>query len=189
MFMRSRHTGTADDDELVALLRQGHQAALGPLWDRYAHLLFGVGMKYLKDVERSKDAVSELFATLPELVVKHEVKTFRPWVHTVMRNRCLMLLRDEKRPATTEAGAIPDPGTWSSDAAVVRETSLTRLEEAIAHLKDAQRTCIELFHLQRRSYEEVARQTGLSLEQVRSNLQNGRRNLRIILERHADRNE
>lgn len=188
MFMRRRSTGTTTDDELVALLRQGHRSALGTLWDRYAHLLFGVGMKYLKDTEQSKDAVADLFAKLPELIVKHEVNGFRPWVHVVMRNQCLMLLRAKHHGATLPDERLADTAQEAADAAVVRETSLTRLENAITELKDAQRQCIELFHLQRRSYEEVAARTGFSTEQVRSHLQNGRRNLRIILERHADRN-
>lgn len=188
MFMRRRNTGTATDEELVALLRQGHRSALGTLWDRYAHLLFAVGMKYLKDTERSKDAVADLFAKLPELLTKHEIAGFRSWVHVVMRNQCLMLLRTKNHGTTVPDEWMADTDQGAADAAVVREASLTRLETAIASLKEEQRQCIELFHLQRCSYEEVAAHMELSTEQVRSHLQNGRRNLRIILERHADRN-
>ncbi len=186
--MRRGNTGTATDEELVALLRQGHRSALGTLWDRYAHLLFGVGMKYLKDTEQSKDAVAELFTKLPGLIAKHEITGFRSWVHVVMRNQCLMQLRKEHHGAIMPDERIADTGGPAMDAAIVREASLTRLEEAITALKEEQRLCIELFHLQRHSYDEVAARTGFSTEQVRSHLQNGRRNLRIILERHADRN-
>jgi RNA polymerase sigma factor (sigma-70 family) len=188
MFMRRKSTGTRTDAELVALLLQGPRAAVGTLWDRYAHLLFAVCMKYLKDPEQSKDAVADLFAKLPELIMKHEVNGFRPWVHVVMRNQCLMLLRAKHTDATLFEAQLTDTTQDTLDAAAVREASLVQLEEAIAQLKDAQRLCIELFHLQRRSYDEVAASTGFTLEQVRSHLQNGRRNLRIILERHADRN-
>lgn len=186
MFLRRRTTNTSTDEELVVQLRQGHQPALGVLWDRYAHLLFGVGMKYLKDPERSKDAVAELFAALPAAVAKHEVKSFRPWVHTVMRNRCLMVLRGEKPGGRISDDLLQDLEQGTADDAVLLEATLQHLEVAINELNDGQRRCIELFHLQRKSYQQVAELTGLSPEQVRSNLQNGRRNLRLILERHAD---
>jgi RNA polymerase sigma-70 factor (ECF subfamily) len=143
----------------------------------------------LKDVERSKDNVVELFADLPTLLKKHDVERFRPWVHTVMRNRCLQVLRSTKHGSAIPEELLQDMAQDEHDAAVLREADLQRLEHAIEQLNDGQRTCIRLFHLERRSYEEVAERTGHALDQVRSHLQNGRRNLRIILERHADQSE
>jgi DNA-directed RNA polymerase specialized sigma24 family protein len=85
MFLRRKQPHAASDAELVTALCDGHRSALGHLWDRYAQLLYGVGMKYLKDPDRSKDMVVELFTALPELLGKKPVERFRPWVHTVMR--------------------------------------------------------------------------------------------------------
>lgn len=184
MFLRRKHTEQASDEDLVTLLRDGDRDSLGYLWDRYAHLLFGVGLKYLKDSERSKDMVVELFADLPALLAKHQVERFRPWLHTVMRNRCLLLLRKAEHRNTVSQEFLQDQAQEELDAAVLREADLLRLERAIEELNDGQRTCIRLFHLERQSYEEVARHTGFAPDQVRSHLQNGRRNLRIILERH-----
>ncbi|MEO7080700.1 MAG: sigma-70 family RNA polymerase sigma factor [Flavobacteriales bacterium] len=182
MFLRNKSTARLTDEELVAKLRAGDRSALGLLWDRYAHLLFGVAMKYLKNVDSSKDMVMGLFAELPALISKHEVQKFRPWVHTVMRNRCLMALRkdDPQVPLVVEP-AQED----SNDDAALHEASLQALESAITELPEGQATCIRMFYLERNNYEQVAERTGLPVGQVRSNLQNGRRNLRIILERHG----
>ncbi len=186
MFLRRKHTEQASDEDLITLLRNGDRSSLGYLWDRYAHLLFGVGMKYLRDSERSKDCVVELFADLPALLTKHQVERFRPWVHTVMRNRCLLVLRNTRHNVGLPEELLEDVHSEEHDSAVLREAELQRLEHAIDQLNDGQRTCIRLFHLERRSYEEVGERTGYAPDQVRSHLQNGRRNLRIILERHAD---
>lgn len=187
MFLRRRHNGTTSDEDLVTRLRHGDTLALGLLWDRYAHLLLGVGLKYLKDAERSKDTVVELFADLPALLKKHSVERFRPWVHAVMRNRCLLALRSDHRTTPLSEELMPGPPSDEADHALLHEAELQRLEEAITRLNDAQRACITLFHLERHSYLEVAQRTGHSVEQVRSHLQNGRRNLRLILEDHAPR--
>lgn len=184
MFLRRKAIDPLTDEDLIARIHAGDQASLGVLWDRYAHLLFGVGMKYLKDTERSKDQVLELFTTLPDLLAKHAVKNFRSWVHTVMRNRCLMELRGYDRSKGLEGPLADEPEELTHEAAL-HEATLQQLERAIDGLKEGQRECIRLFYLQRMSYMQVAERTGLDLEQVRSNLQNGRRNLRIHLERHA----
>lgn len=184
MFLRRKAIDTLPDEDLVSRIRSGNGSSLGVLWDRYAHLLYGVGMKYLKDPERSKDTVMELFTALPGLLAKHEVKTFRPWVHAVMRNRCLMELRNVGR--NIRFADMPSDGTGEErEDQVLHEATLQQLELAIAELKDGQRECIKLFYIERLSYQEVSARTGLEVEHVRSHLQNGRRNLRLQLERHG----
>ncbi len=188
MFLRRKANPSTSDEELVLALRGGHQLALGHLWDRYAHLLLGVGIKYLKDPEVARDAVVELFTTLPDLLKKHEVERFRPWVHTVMRNRCLLVLRNAKRQVSIPEQLLSEDGVEVAEEAALHERTLQQLERAIEELNETQRTCIRLFHLERLSYQETAQRTGFDIEQVRSHLQNGRRNLRIILTQHADQN-
>lgn len=187
MLLRRKIASTASDEDLVTALRGGHRAALGDLWDRYAHLLYGVCMKYLKDPDKARDAVADLFADLPELLGKHEVERFRPWAHTVMRNRCLMELR---KRATTRAGStdLLEAPCENGEESRIQEATLEQLERAIEALNDAQRACIRRFHLERMSYQQTAVITGFTVEQVRSHLQNGRRNIGIQLQRHADQN-
>lgn len=183
MLMRRKAITSESDEDLVRLLREGHRSALGHMWDRYAHLLYGVGMKYLKDPERSKDEVAELFAGLSDLLKKHEVKVFRPWVHTVMRNRCLQVLRNAKPSVAIPDELMQAPATDASEDAVLHEATLQQLERAIGELNAEQQLCIRSFHLQHLSYHKVAERTGLTTDQIRSHLQNGRRNLRSILTR------
>lgn len=188
MLLRRRHSDPTSDEDLVEHLRQGDTSALGALWDRYAHLLLGVGLKYLKDAERGKDAVVQLFADLPELLRRHRVERFRPWLHTVMRNRCLLALRSERPQVPVEDVPLHGADPGEEEQRDLHEADLQQLEAAIASLNDAQRTCITLFHLHRQSYQQVSERTGQTVEQVRSHLQNGRRNLRLILERHVTGN-
>jgi RNA polymerase sigma-70 factor (ECF subfamily) len=180
IFLRRRRPVDQTDEALVAALRSGHQPALAALWDRYALLLYGVAMKYLKDSERCKDLVTELFVDLPALLTKHHVERLRPWLHSVVRNRCLMLLRSQRPSAELHDSAAPED---TLDDAVLREQDLQRLEQAITQLNAEQAQCIRLFHLDQLSYQQCSERTGFSVEQVRSHLQNGRRNLKLLLQR------
>lgn len=189
MFLRRRTDTSLSDEDLVLRIRGGHQASLAVLWDRYAQLLFGVAMKYLKDVDRSKDAVLDLFTVLPERLAKQEVRQFRSWVHTVMRNHCLMELRKAGVPMDRAIEEMPIAGPPVQEEGPLLEADLQRMEAAIEHLDPDQRACIRLFHLERRSYKQVSEQLDMPVEQVRSHLQNGRRNLRIALDQRQDRHE
>lgn len=184
MFLRRKAIDPLPDEDLVSRIRSGNGSSLGVLWDRYAHLLYGVGMKYLKDPEHSKDIVMELFTALPAMLLKHDVKAFRPWVHAVMRNRCLMALRSADR-TTPFTDMLADDLVEDATETALHEATLQQLEHAIGALKDGQQECIRLFYLDRLSYQEISDRTGLGLEQVRSHLQNGRRNLRLQLEHHG----
>ena len=186
MFLRRKNIAASNDEELIDAIGKGDREALGGLWDRYAHLLYGVGMKYLKNTEKAKDLVLELFADLPEILKKHDVVKFRPWIHTVMRNRCLIELRKVKNNVPIEEQPVAIDNAAEIE---LHEQDLRSLEKAIEELDAHQRTCITLFHLQRHSYKEISAVTGLSVDSVRSNIQNGRRNLRIMIQRNDQRNK
>jgi RNA polymerase sigma factor (sigma-70 family) len=184
MLLRRRHSDPRNDEDLAKAVKHGSGEALALLWDRYAHLLYGVGLKYLKDGERSREEVLELFSGLPALLKRHQVARFKPWVHVVMRNRCLLALRGARHTSNVEEVPIPADEDSLEDK-VLHEARLSELEEAMGRLNDGQRECIRLFYLERLSYQQVSERTGIGMEQVRSHLQNGKRNLRILLQRHG----
>jgi RNA polymerase sigma-70 factor (ECF subfamily) len=62
-----------------------------------------------------------------------------------------------------------------------KEFILNHLKDSIDELKEDQRTCIELFYLKECSYQEIALVTGFSLNEVKSHIQNGKRNLKNII--------
>jgi RNA polymerase sigma-70 factor (ECF subfamily) len=62
------------------------------------------------------------------------------------------------------------------------------MEHAIQQLNPEQRTCIQLFYLDKKSYQEIADKTGYSLLQVKSYIQNGKRNLKLLLEKQQRTN-
>jgi RNA polymerase sigma factor (sigma-70 family) len=67
------------------------------------------------------------------------------------------------------------------------EEQLQDLEKALNHIPEAQKTCIDLFYLQKKCYQEIAAITGYDLHKVKSYIQNGKRNLKIYLEKQHDR--
>ena len=189
LFFKSKNITTFTDNELIAeYKKKGDNTVVGELYTRYSHLVYGVCLKYLKNEDESKDAVLEIFEQLLVDLLKHDVTNFKSWLHSVARNHCLMFLRKEQtqfKRANEYQYAFSETDSYETPFMVhekeTQEVQLTDLEKALTELKEEQRACIELFFLKEKCYEEVAEITGYTLLQVKSYIQNGKRNLSIKL--------
>ena len=172
--------------ELVEEFRKtGNLEVLGNLYGRYMELIYGICLKYLKDPENAQDAVMNLFEELIVKVPKHEIDHFRAWVYTVAKNHCLMRLRSEKRRPTVkmDTDLMQSEPDWHLNGELENEQNIKQLEYCLNQLVPEQRRVIELFYLEKKCYNEISASTGLDWKKVRSFIQNGRRNLKICMEK------
>ena len=186
--MSDNHDTQATDQELLERFRaDGDSRWLGALLQRYTLLLFGLCMKYMKDEEDARDCVQQIFLKALTEIPRYRIDYFKSWLYTIARNHCLMRLRDKGRLAgplpESVAGPLPEVEQTEIGQRVLKEQQLTRLETAIGELPTEQGSCIRLFYLDKLSYQEVATATGYSYMQVKSYIQNGKRNLKIMLEK------
>ena len=185
LFKRTSET----DEELIEQYRQTKNSEIvGRLFERYASFVFSVCLKYLRDKEKSRDVTMLVFEKLIDALLRFEVKSFKAWLHMITRNQCLMYLRSEKSKFNKTNKFINDEKSFMENGIVPHhdekdetEINLSKLPEAMKSLSDKQRTCIELFYIQDKSYVEVAEITGFTLNDVKSYIQNGKRNLKIYL--------
>jgi RNA polymerase sigma factor (sigma-70 family) len=175
---------TIPDQELLnRFYTDGDNKWLGLLLQRYTLLLFAVCMKYLKNEEEAKDAVQQVFEKSIQELGKYKVEYFKSWVYMVAKNYCLMQLRDKgklprelsERMMATPAEDLNHSEHWQKDEL------LEQLRIAVTQLIPEQRSCIEQFYLEKKSYTEIADRTGYTLMQVKSYIQNGKRNLKMVL--------
>jgi RNA polymerase sigma factor (sigma-70 family) len=180
------HPGTPDDQTLIAAYKQSSDLKiLAQLYQPYLDLLYGVCLKYLGEPETAKDAVMDLFEELAQKLLKHEVAHFKGWLYTLAKNHCLMKLRSSGR---TRVQSVDPESMQTAEELhltdkVEQEVQFDRLETCIEKLPDDQRTAIRLFYLDNKSYKEIETATGMEWNKVRSHIQNGRRNLKICLQR------
>lgn len=184
-FFQRKISNLSDEELLARYQKQDNKKWVGVLFDRYAHLVFGVCMKYLKDQHRAEEAMQNLFEKLISKLKDQDVKNFRGWLHTVARNECLMILR-KKGPVTTQVEESLLSVTEESDQPLIKEARLEKLELAIESLKPDQQRCIRLFYLEEKSYRQIVESTDFTLKEVKSHIQNGKRNLKNALENEEE---
>lgn len=184
------HSNVEESDMLSAYRRTGDLEILGRLYNDYMTLVYGLCLKYLKDEELSKDAVMQIFEELIEKLKKFEVSNFKSWLYTLARNHCLMILRSNSKHVfvSLDNENMERPEVVHLSIDTNNESQLLSMEKCIEGLPEEQRLTIDLFYLQQKCYKEVADSTGFDMNKVKSYIQNGKRNLKICMERNG-RNE
>lgn len=189
-FIKSyKKNGSKTDEELLKEFEsKGDLEVLGQLYSKYMHLVYGVCLKYLKNREEAMDAVMQIFEKLITEVPRQKIKSFRNWLHVVARNYCLMQLRSQKSLEEKH-------NEWKNDTIIFMENDLSmhpidgvesnmekELDDCIRNLKNDQKKCIHQFYFENKCYAEIALNMGLDEKNVKSHLQNAKRNLKICLE-------
>ena len=182
----NKYTHISDNELLHLYYKYNENKWIGILLQRYTLLLLGTCMKYLKNEEEAKDAVQQIFLKVITELKKSKVEYFKSWIYIIARNYCLMQLRNKNILVEPTEENLQD--TDNSDDIIEelfkKETLLTALEIAIEQLNEEQKKCITLFYLQQNSYQQIANTTGFSLLQVKSFIQNGKRNLKLLIQKN-----
>lgn len=187
-FLTNISGSTATDQELLAAYRQkADLQVLGQLYSRYMDLVYGLTLKYLEDPETAKDAVMQIFEELVSKLQHHEVAYFKGWLYTVAKNHCLMQLRRDKTKKTIQ---LPEEFMYSEEnghlnGSMLKEAQLQLMEKCLQKLTGEQQEAVSLFYLQQQSYQQIVEKTGMDWTKVRSLIQNGRRNLKICMDKNS----
>ena len=172
--------------DLDALYKEsGDMAVLGELYQRYMELVYGVCLKYYKEPETAKDSVMQIFEELVSKLKKHEVDNFKGWLHQVAKNHCLMQLRTPKNMKTVEfkTDLVQSEENVHLNGVLEKEENFKKMEYCLGTLTKEQSEAIKLFYLEGKCYNEIVEMTGQEWNQVRSLIQNGRRNLKLCMEK------
>jgi len=186
-FLRLKPVQTTDEELLQCYRDTGKTESFGRLYDRYIPLVYGVCLKYLRNADDAHDAVMLLFEELLPKVKHHEINVFRTWLYKVAQNHCLQLLREKERSIQVELHAdfmesdeilhLLDEGE-SEDS-----ERMLALQQCMDVLPENQRISITRFFMDELSYADIVESTGYSLKSVKSYIQNGKRNLKLCIEK------
>ena len=186
--INGKHPDNTDEELLRLFDQNGSLDTLGELYSRYMHLVYGVSLKYLASREDAKDVVMQIFEKLITDLPGKEVRNFKSWLYVLTKNHCLMQIRSKKSADGRMEGYKIEQEFMESEQALhpidKEDHSVEEaLKNCIEQLKSEQKQCIELFYYEKLCYQEIAERLGMNEKKVKSYLQNGKRNLKICLER------
>jgi RNA polymerase sigma-70 factor (ECF subfamily) len=187
---RNKKTEKLSEAQQLSMYQQtGDIGVLGELYAPYMEMIFGICYKYLRDENESKDAVMQIFEKLVADLRSHEVGSLKNWLHSVARNYCLMQLRSRRIFVGTDelSDDVQNADLQSSDLddIFILDTQLSALDKCMQTLISEQRESIRLFYVEEKCYKEISSETGFDFNKVKSYIQNGKRNLKICMDKNG----
>lgn len=188
LFGNAKKSDPLSDEVLLQRYRATEDlAVLGELYQAHAEMVYYVCLRYLQDAELSKDAVMQIFEELIVKVNKQEIGKFGSWLYVLSRNFCLMQLRSGKKMQHVSFDDVVEfPEQAHQEENGDKERDFTALELCMEKLPERQKESINLFFLNEKCYKEIVDSTGYSLNEVKSYIQNGKRNLKICMDKHRE---
>ena len=188
MFSKKNISKLSDEEALKQFKVSGDADYFGELYNRYIPLLYGIGLKYLDEAGKAEDAVMQLFENLLPKIVQQDISVFRTWIYTVMKNHCLQILRKEKQEIMIDFNTeIMESDEFLHLFEEENEDIVKKelLKLCIKKLPVEQRIAIIRFFMEEMSYADIVDSTEYSLKQVKSYIQNGKRNLKNCIEKYS----
>ena len=195
MWLFSKKNKASDEELLKSYLLSGDKMLVGDLFEKHVKTVFGVCLFYLRDKALAEDAVMQIFEKLITELRKTEIKNFKGWLSFVVRNHCINEIRKNKGkyfvPEIYLDFELKETSLEVEEkiAAVNDDLALEYMKDVLPLLKENQRLCVELFYLKERSYQQISDETHFSLNEVKSFIQNGKRNLKIMIEEKIKNNK
>ena len=175
---------TSSDENIILEYKvTKNKRILAPLFKKYNEKLFGVAFYYLHERESAMDAVMEAYEVVFKTIDTKDITYYKGWLMSICKNICLKKIRDEKK--FSELKDNSDISVENEDEAVYSNETIEKILEFIPRLKENQRVCIEDFYLKGKSYDDISTSYEMTFKEVKSYIQNGKRNLKVMFEKDS----
>jgi RNA polymerase sigma-70 factor (ECF subfamily) len=184
------------DQEIVALAREGREAAYRELIRRYERPVFSLILRMVRDRQLAEDLSQETFIKALNAIGSYRPEfKFSSWIFKIANNAAIDHLRRREVDTLSLDGApnatsredieatalqVGDKGETPLAELEARELG-TAIERAIGQLRPEYRSCILLRHIEGLAYEEIAQLLDLPLGTVKTYIHRARHELRGML--------
>jgi RNA polymerase sigma factor (sigma-70 family) len=160
------------DEEVLAQVARGDEAALAEVYDRFGRVAYGLAFRILRDAALAEDAVQDAFLTVWRTAVAFDPRRGKAstWIMTLVHRRAVdVVRREDRRRAQPLDDAPQSTGETTDDAAAVREQRRT-VQAALLQLSPDQREALGLAYYGGLSQTELAERLGVPLGTVKSRM-------------------
>jgi len=188
MWLFKKKEYSSDEELLRHYKKSGDKELFADLFKKHVSMVYGTCLFYLQDKNEAQDATMQLFEKLLLDINNREIDNFKGWLSFVVRNHCISLIRKNKSLTKNIKSyyefeyETPDLEQEEKINATSEDKLLENMKACLPKLKENQRLCVELFYLKNKSYQDIANETQFSLNEIKSYIQNGKRNLKLLIE-------
>jgi RNA polymerase sigma-70 factor, ECF subfamily len=188
MWLFKKKEYNSDEELLKHYKKSGDKELFADLFKKHVSVVYGTCLFYLQDKDEAQDATMQLFEKLMLDINNREIDNFKGWLSFVVRNHCISIIRKNKSQNKNIKSYYEfeyEDATFENEEKINNvsdEVMLENMKQCLPKLKENQRKCVELFYLNNKSYQDISNETGFTLNEIKSYIQNGKRNLKLLLE-------
>lgn len=187
------YKGYSDEELVRRYALHQNKECFAEIYTRYSHLVYGACLKYLKSKEDAQDTMMDIFEALSRKLPGQDIRSLGTWLYSVTKNECYHRQQKNKKSPTAaldenllqknEAHFMENGEDGTLIQQEEHEHRENALNDALAQLKPEQRDCVRAFYLEGKTYKQIEMELGHPYSKVKSFIQNGKRNLRTLLEK------
>ncbi len=173
-----------DQELLTTAIVEQQPIASSELFNRYLELVYGVCLKYMGNRNDAQDELMHVYELFVKKIKVHDVENVKSWLYVLTKNHCLGVLRKQKRNTEKfdQFAVVYSEEKYHPIDGQEKESQLVKLESCIEKLNELQASCVRAFYYEKKSYDEISELLNIDWNRIRSNIQNGRRNLKNCME-------
>ena len=161
-----------DDSVLITLYRNGNEAAFNLLVDRYQSKVFTTIFLIVKDQDVAEDLLQDVFVKVLHTMNSdkyNEEGKFQPWVMRIAHNLAIDYFRKAKRYPTIlleDGSNLLNSLSFAEDSSEeqrIKDETHAWVRNLIDKLPEAQKEVVIMRHYLDMSFQEIAEQTGVSI--------------------------
>jgi len=173
-----------DQELLSTAIVEDQPLASSALFNRYLELVYGVCLKYMGNKVDAQDELMNVYELFIKKIKEHDVENVKSWLYVLTKNHCLGVLRKLKRNTEKfdQFAVMYSEQEYHPLDREEKEQALDKLENCVEGLNELQAACVKAFYYEKKSYDEISQLLKIDWNKIRSNIQNGRRNLKKCME-------
>jgi RNA polymerase sigma-70 factor, ECF subfamily len=159
-----------NENDLIARMSSGDEAAMTDLYDRYSGIVYGVALRVLRDTSAAEDVLQEVFLQLWRNPGSFDSSRgqLSAWLAVIARNRAIDHLRRRPLEDNIEDLAVSTGVNLENEAA--RRETATRVRAVISQLPPEQRKTLEMAYFEGMTHTEIASKLGEPLGTVKTRI-------------------
>lgn len=186
---KQKYKEISDNDLLHKYRQKQNKTIIEEIFNRYAHLIYGVCLKYSNTNSVCKDVLISIMEILMKQAQTKEIKNLKAWLYVVTKNECFRHNKEQSKIQTNSIDQCNKDIYYQKTEEETSPVSDKHLLNSIEELVDEQKQCLKLFYFEQNSYKQISEATGFDIKKVKSYIQNAKRNLKIILSKKVKENE
>mgnify|MGYP001160049173 CR=1 FL=1 len=173
--IKPKYQKQIDRELLKCFISNDDKMALNELFKRYTHLVASIALGILKDEQKAKLAIFNIFKSITIDLKNHDIKNFNAWIFNVTKRYCFKVKNIENGIEYRD----------DLDEILEKELLIQKhseiLKNSMQEINIHEKTCIDFFYSGGLNYSEITEKTGFSIEQVKSHIQNGKKNIKLLI--------